>query len=82
MRNTDDTNVIVNTWTSMFSLILEKHAPTRNRRVSDKFCPWLTNDFKRICKARDKVKKHAVHSKSELLMQGYRHIRNQANKLN
>ena len=42
----------------------------------------MTNDFKRMCKARDKLKKHAVHSKSELLMQGYRHIRNQANKLN
>ena len=82
VRNTDDINVIVNTWASIFSLILEKHAPTRNRRVSDKFCPWLTNDFKRMCKARDKLKKHAVHSKSELLMQGYRHIRNQANKLN
>ena len=48
LRNTDDTNVIVNTWTSIFSLILEKHAPTCNRRVSDKFCPWLINDFKLI----------------------------------
>ena len=56
MRNTDDINVIVNTWTKIFSIILEKLAPTRNRRVSEKFCPWLTNDFKRMSKARDKLK--------------------------
>ena len=82
VRNTDDINVIVNTWTNIFSLILEKHAPTRNRRVSDRFCPWLTNDFKLMCKARDKLKKQAIRSKSELLMQAYRNIRNQANRLN
>ena len=82
VRNTDDINVIVNTWTNIFSLILEKHAPTRNRRVSDRFCPWLTNDFKLMCKARDKLKKHAIRSKSQLLMQAYGNIRNQANRLN
>ena len=74
--------VIVNTWTNIFSLILEKHAPTRNRRVSDRFCPWLTNDFKLMCKARDKLKKQAIRSKPESLMQAYRNIRNQANRLN
>ena len=52
--NTDDVNVVVNKWTNVFSLIREKHAPTRNRRFSDKFCPWLTNDFKLMCKAREK----------------------------
>ena len=80
--NTDDVNDVVNKWTNIFSLILEKHAPTRNRRVSEKFCPWLTNDFKLMCKARDKLKKQAIRSKSELLMQSYRHARNQVNKLN
>ena len=53
VRNTDDINVVVNNWTKAFSLIIEKHAPTRNRRVSDKFCPWLTNDFKLMCKVRE-----------------------------
>ena len=57
VQNTDDINVVVNNWTKNFSLILEKHAPKRNRRVSDKFCPWLTNDFKVMCKARDNLKK-------------------------
>ena len=46
-------------------------------RVSDKFCPWLTNDFKVMCKARDKSKRQAIHTKSELLMQFFRHLHNQ-----
>ena len=82
VRNTDDIDVVVNNWTSTFSLILEKHAPIRNRRVSEKFCPWLTNDFKEMCKARDRLKKQAIRSKSESLMQSYRQLRNQVNKLN
>ena len=82
VRNTDDINVVVNSWTGMFSLILEKHAPTRNRRVSEKFCPWVTKDFQLMCKVRDKLKKQAIRSKSELLMQSYKHIRNKVNKLN
>ena len=82
VRNTDDINIVVNNWTKTFSLILEKHAPTRNRRVSDKFCPWLTNDFKLMCKARDNIKKRAIRTKSELLIKSYKHVRNQVNKLN
>ena len=40
--NGDDINIIVDQRTEMFSLILEKHAPVRNRWVSENFCPWLT----------------------------------------
>ena len=35
-----------------------------------------------MCKTSDKLKKQAIRSKSELLMQAYRHIRNQVDKLN
>ena len=59
-RSADDINVIGNLWTDAFSFILKKHAPTRNGRVSDNFCPWLTNDFKLMCKAKDRLKKLAI----------------------
>ena len=39
VENSDDIDVVINNWTSIFSLILEKHAPMRERRVSEKFCP-------------------------------------------
>ncbi len=82
VTKTDDINQIVEEWSNMFSMILEKHAPMRNRRVSAEFSPWLTKEFKLLCKSRDRLKKFAVSSKSHLLMQAYRQLRNRANKMN
>ena len=77
-----DIDEAVNGWTRMFSLILEKHAPTLHRRVSDKFTPWLNSSYFKLVKTRDKLKIKAVRSNSKLLMQSYRQIRNKANNLN
>ena len=45
VSNTDDINTIFKQWSRLFSLILERHAPIRNKLVSEKFSPWLTKDF-------------------------------------
>ena len=66
----------------MFSLILEKHAPLHKKRVSEKFCPWLTKNHKIMSVARDKIKKQAVCSNSEILMQAHWEMLNKVNKLN
>ena len=79
---TDVVNLIVEQWTSSFLLILEKHAPLREKRVSEKFCPWLTKDLKLMSVARDKQKKQAVRSNSQILMQAHRQMRNKVSKLN
>ena len=78
----EDIDETVNSWTKMFSLILDKHAPTLHRRVSDKFTPWLNSSYFKLMKTRDKLKSKAVRSNSKLLMQSYRQIRNKANNLN
>ena len=52
------------------------------KRVSEKFCTWLTKDLKLMSAARDKLKKQAVRSNSEILMQAHRQLRNKVNKLN
>ena len=67
--SSDDINIIFDQWTKMLSLILEKHAPVRNRRVSGHFCPWLTKELKQLSVARDRLKKQAVRSKSSILME-------------
>ena len=77
-----DIDEAVNSWTKMFSLILEKHAPTLHRRVSDKSTPWLNSSYFKLVKTRDNLKIRAVRSNSKLLMQSYRQIRNKANNLN
>ena len=79
VSNKNDVNLLVEQWTSLFLLILKKHAPNHEKRVSEKFCPWLTKDLTLMSVARDKLKKQVVHSNSEILMQAHRQMRNKDN---
>ena len=74
-----DSDDAVRSWTTIFSLILDKHAPNLTRRVSDKYTPWLNREFART---RDKLKIQEVKSKSTLLIDCYKQIRNGIDKLN
>ena len=82
LTETDDINVLVNHWTSTFSLIIDKHAPLCEMRVSEKYCPWIDRDLRDLMRTRDKLKKSAVKSKSALLWDSYRQVRNKVNSLN
>ncbi len=59
-----DINSVVQYWTNMISLLIEKHEPLRERRVSDKFTPWLTADIKNMFRTHDRLKAAAINSKS------------------
>ena len=37
LTNADDVNVLVDNWSSLFSLITEKHDPITKMRVSEKY---------------------------------------------
>ena len=80
--NSDDVNVLANNWSNLFTRIIEKHAPIRQMRVSKKYCPWINEDLKKLMRSRDKLKKAANKTKSEILMNSYKHVRNQVNSLN
>ena len=82
LTETDDINLLVNYWSEMFSLIIEKHAPLSEMRVSEKYCPWISKDLRDLMRTRDKLKKSAVKGKSPILMDSYRQIRNKVNALN
>ena len=82
LTETDDINVLVNHWTSTFSLIIDKHAPLCEMRVSEKYCPWIDRDQRDLMRTRDKLKKSAVKGKSAPLLDSYRHVRNKVNALN
>ena len=51
-----DINVIVEEWTNMLAMIIQKHAPILERRVSEQYSHWLTSDLKRMFRSRDKLK--------------------------
>ena len=82
LTETDDINVLVNYWSEMSSLIIEKHAPLIEMRVSEKYCPWIDKDLRDLMRTRDKLKKSAVKGKSPILMDSYRKICNKVNARN
>ena len=82
LQRSMDLDSAVENWTNLWSLITEKHAPMRQRRVSEKYCPWVTFDLKALARSRDKLKKSAMKTGSEIIMVAYRHLRNKVNSLN
>ena len=82
VSKSSDINVIIREWSSVFSAIIEKHAPIREIRVSDKNSPWITNELKSLMKSRDRLKKAAIKHKSPAMMGRYKTARNKVNNLN
>ena len=56
VANAHDVDDAVRQWAHIFALIVEKHAPTLSRRVSDRYTPWLNADYFKLAKTRDKFK--------------------------
>ena len=79
---TDDTNTMVSDWSSAFSALIEKHAPIREMRVSDKNFSLVNCELKSLIKSRDKLKKAAIKHKPPAMMRCYKKARNKVNSLN
>ena len=77
----NDLNVIVDEFMKTASFIIEKHAPLMERRVSERYSPWLSSDLKVLFRSRYRIKSAAVKAKSENLMNAYRQVRNKANNV-
>ena len=48
LLETDDIDVLVNDWSNLFSIIIDKHAPLIEMRVSEKYCPLINKDLKNL----------------------------------
>ena len=68
LGHSDDINVLVSNWSSIFSAIIDKHAPLRQIRVSERYCPWVNANLKGLLRTRDRLKKAAVKCNSQILM--------------
>ena len=58
--DTSDPNEMWESWKNIFNMVLEKHAPTRIRKVRSEYAPWLTSNIKKSMYHRDYLKKMAV----------------------
>ena len=79
VRSYETVEEVVFHFTETLNLVIEKHVPWQQRRVSKQYCPWSTPDLNKLRKSRDKLKRSALKFKSEILMESYRHIRNKVN---
>ena len=82
VSSSKDINEAVNKWSYLLSLVIEKHAPLTEFKVSDKHSPWLTKELKALARTSDKLKSLAIKNNSSILMASYRHVRNRVNNLN
>ena len=71
VQSSKDINEQVIKWSSLFSSLIDKHAPYREIRV---FCPWISTDLKNPIRRRGQLKQTAVRT--------YRNVRNQVATLN
>ena len=78
----DNITSLVNDWSAIFSALIEKHAPLREMRVSENYCPWIGRDLKNLMRTRDKLKRAAIKRESPILMDSYRQTRDRVNLLN
>ena len=71
----DDVDTMIDTWYSMFTQIVDKHAPVKSQRVKRNFQPdWLTSEILDGMKERDRCKKNGN-------LELYRTLRNKISSL-
>ena len=64
LGSSSDANVLFQQISNIFSQVIEKHAPLCHIRVSEKYCPWINADLKKLIRTRDRRKRSAVKQKS------------------
>ena len=67
LNETNDINSLVNNWSNLFSLIIDKHAPITEMRVAEKYCPWIDRDLRALMQTRDKLRKNASKESPKFL---------------
>ena len=66
----------------MLTTIIEMHAPLRQIRVSEKYCPLVNANLKALIRTRNRLKKAAVKCNLQILVAAYKQVRNKVNFLN
>ena len=66
VTQTDDVDILVNNWSALFSMIIDKHASIMQIRVSEKYCPWINLGLKALMRNMDRLKMVALKRKSSV----------------
>ena len=51
LNETDNVDILVAHRSSLLSSIIDKHAPVKSIRVSERYCPWVDRNLKKLYQA-------------------------------
>ena len=74
-----DPNEMWSSWKALFFSVINRHAPTKKKRLKNKASPWLTIELKKLMNERDNFKRTAIKSNSTEDWKRYREMKNSIN---
>ena len=80
-NNEDNINIVWKEWKLKMLSILDKHAPSRTKRIRNKPSPWINSELKRELYAKDMLKKKFTKSNSPADWLQFKVKRNAVNQL-
>ena len=61
------------------AMIIQRHAPILERRVSEKYSPWITLHLKQMIRSKDNLKTVAIKKRLVILQAACKQLRNKVN---
>ena len=75
-----DINLKWTLWKTLFLNVLDKHAPVQSKRIrSKRHIPWINKNTKNLIHERDRLKRKAMISKSEIDWNAFKALRDRVN---
>ena len=75
-----DINLRWSLWKTLFLNVLDKHAPIQSKRIrSKRYISWINKNIKNLIHERDRLKRKAMISKSEIDWNAFKALRNRVN---
>ena len=79
--NSPNVNQCTDAFNNILETAFEKHAPTINKKIKGKLCPWLNSNLKSEMNNRDKLMRKAKKSRNDEDWLAYKQSRNRCNNL-
>ena len=76
LSETDDVNVLIHMWSTLFSSVIDKHAPLKSLRISEKYRQLIRKSLRSLMKRSDKLKNAAIKGRFQLPLNSCKHVRN------
>ena len=77
---TTDVNEAVQLFTNKITFILDQMAPVKTFQTTSKYCPWLTENTKKLIKDRNQAQELFSENKSEENYKHFKKLRNNVTK--